>query len=266
MPTVQELAIQACKRAGLDPTHTLRVQTMVPAALSNLAKAVAKDPVRRNRLITDPTTVSDVPAAEGNGYAVPLATVITEDGVMMDSLRYGTIFYEQSFDFLAAAVNVGFQQIAVSTNFAQDQPITFTTSGSLPGGLVEGTTYYASVDGGGTILVPRDIDGDPIELSSQGTGTHTVSAATNDGYVSQWLGSPNQGNLTSNIPFDYTYIWLIGEQLYTNRSLGTFRFAVPYQPTLDNFPDDAELEDDLLDTLVAIVLGAGIGDTPPEDN
>lgn len=266
MPTVQEIAIQACKRANLDPTHTLRVQTMVPAALSNLAKAVAKDPMRRNQLMTTPGSVTSTISTSGSRGISDLSTLVSANGIMLDSLKYGTIYYTQSFTFAAAAVDVGSQIITVTNNFVTGQAIVFSTSGTLPSGLTAGTTYYVGSTSTSVFITLATSSGAAVPFTTQGTGTHTVTAATEEGTIAQWLGSPAQGTLTPLIPFNYTYVWLVGDVLYTNRVRGSFGYAVPYQPTLADFPDDDELLEDLIDTLVAIVLAAGIEDTPPDGN
>ncbi len=89
------LAIQAEERLGWSPSTRLRIQSMIPAALANLSKEVAKDPTRRPLLQTDPDTVDEiiVEGSRASDLIVELSTVIADDGVMLDYIRNGTTYY-----------------------------------------------------------------------------------------------------------------------------------------------------------------------------
>ena len=49
-----DIAIATEKRLGWDASKRLTLMSYIPAAMSNLAKQVARDPSKRNLLMTDP--------------------------------------------------------------------------------------------------------------------------------------------------------------------------------------------------------------------
>lgn len=85
--------------------------------------------------------------------------------------------------FLPAAVNavVG-GSIGVATNTSRwitGMPVTFSTTGTAPGGLVNGTVYFTVRTGTGAIRLASTLanaqNGIGINMTSQGTGTHTLT-------------------------------------------------------------------------------------------
>jgi hypothetical protein len=96
-------------------------------------------------------------------------------------------------------------------------------------------------------------DLDRVRFTSTGSLPTGISAAT-DYYITNY--SAEGGFLTPALPVTYPYIWLEQNHLYTSVYPGMFSFAVPYQPpSLATLP--AQLENDLIDALVAIALTAG---------
>jgi len=61
--------------------------------------------------------------------------------------------------------------------FQVNDPVTFTTTGTLPNPLVVGTTYYIkSVDSNGDfITISATVGGSAVNFSSDGTGIHTIT-------------------------------------------------------------------------------------------
>lgn len=55
-------------------------------------------------------------------------------------------------------------------------PVTFSTTGTLPAGLVAGQVYYVVSPAAGTFSVAAAPGGTPIETTSAGTGVHTAHA------------------------------------------------------------------------------------------
>ena len=78
-------------------------------------------------------------------------------------------------EFLAAAVTISSNQIALTDHGLRlNEPVRFTTASALPGGLAVSTTYYVIVVDANTIQVAASIDGSAIDLTSTGTGPHTI--------------------------------------------------------------------------------------------
>lgn len=81
-----------------------------------------------------------------------------------------------TFNFATTDVNIGTEFITVTGHgFSNGRTISFTTSGTLPGGLVTATTYYVVNSTLNTFQVSLTSGGTFIDLTSVGTGTHTVA-------------------------------------------------------------------------------------------
>src|SRR3989344_5174276 len=78
--------------------------------------------------------------------------------------------------FTPANINTTTERIVVGKNIATDTIITFSSTGTLPTELVVGTRYYAINIDTVTIQVSASAGGAAINLSSQGTGTHTINS------------------------------------------------------------------------------------------
>lgn len=93
--------------------------------------------------------------------------------------------FTSTIDFTAnAGTNLG---TAAGHNIVTGTPVTVTSSGTLPGGLVAGTTYYIEVAGVNTFyFLTRYVAGiyglaaSPylVDITSAGSGTHTIHVAT----------------------------------------------------------------------------------------
>ncbi len=85
--------------------------------------------------------------------------------------------------FTAASVTVASDIITVSTaagkQFINGTPVVLSTSGGAPAGLVAGTTYYVIAQSATSIKLAANlanaVAGTPIDITSQGTGNHTLT-------------------------------------------------------------------------------------------
>lgn len=265
MLTAPELGLLLAKRVKLGPEYTLSLQTLIPAALANLARNVAKDPQRRNMLMTDAEIVTaDVEQSVLDGrYRANLFNVLTTYQAMIKTLRYGTIWHvPASVGFTSSdVITVTNEIIVTGHSFTTGQRIRFTTTGTLPDNITAGVIYFAIVRDADTIAVAATyqdaIDDAAISFDmSAGTGSSLIHFV--DGWQEvQWLQSPTQGTVEPCGPFEFVTAYLIGDKMYLNNVTGgSLRFAVPYLPTLETFPNDENLTQDLLDELVALYLTA----------
>ena len=104
--TISELVEYARQRLQLPASELLRLRTLVPNALQNLARDAVNDYEKRRLLLTDQTTVTTpITNAFPNSYS-ELSTVIANDGVMPDYLQYGTTFYLNTHTFTSIDVDV----------------------------------------------------------------------------------------------------------------------------------------------------------------
>ena len=103
----------------------------------------------------------------------------TTEGVYRTQVCCKTI----SATFATTDVNTTTEQIVVGTSISKATAIKFSSTGTLPGGLVSGTRYYAINVNATTIKVATSVDnanaGTAIDLTSQGSGTHTVDSDDN---------------------------------------------------------------------------------------
>ena len=85
-------------------------------------------------------------------------------------------------DFATTDVDTGTEEITVTAHgFSNTHKVTFSSTDTVPGGLVAGTSYWVIRVDANTIKVASTeanaFNGTAINLTSQGTGTHTVTTA-----------------------------------------------------------------------------------------
>lgn len=88
-------------------------------------------------------------------------------------------------------------------NFANDDPVTFSTTGALPSPLVAGTTYYVInvSTGANTFQVAETAGGSAINTTDAGSGAHTVEAYN---FITGWTDSDDSAT---------TSVWSTGDNL-----------------------------------------------------
>lgn len=257
------VATAACERLKIPLTNRLSLQSYIPNALNNLARQVAIDPSRRKLLLTSQTAVTAAVSTTNYESYADLSTAQDVYGIMFDYLQYGTIYYVAATKtWTSADVESGDPSLITILNhgYVTGQPVRLTTDGTLPSGVSTGITYYVVVVDDQTVQLsinPETLQ--PAIFNSVGSGTSTMTAYSKD--VVQWLASPTQGMLEQCVPFDYIYVWLEQNLLYTNRINGTFKFSVPYIPTLASIPE--VLESDLIDSVVQLAVTGGFSPIPP---
>ena len=256
----QQFAILAIKRLKLDSRGVLPLMTFVPTALNNLARQTAHDPQRRAYLMTNPESyTASITNSSWLNYA-SLTTLMNTPQIMIDNLRLGTIFYKPAdktwttnrVDTLTSSI------VFADHGYSTGWPVQLNTTNALPSPLqTGGVTYYViAVDADTLQFATTEANafaGTYVTLTDVGAGTGTMISYNY--YPSQWYSSPSQGSTAAYTPFNYTYIWLEGTNLYTNKTSGSFAFNVPFIPTLDNLPE--VLESDLLDEIVQIAVTQG---------
>lgn len=128
----------------------------------------------------------------------------------------------------------------------EGDPVTFTSTGVLPGGVSAGVTYYVSFIGGsGTFRIATAPGGPSMTFVDAGTGTHTahymgrfqVSSAAHGLAVGNWIYIywPTASTPSSaNRPLNYTGWW----QVYQLQGAGAFRIRNFYaiDGAAANFP------------------------------
>lgn len=255
--TADQVGLLTAKRLNLPPSARLSLQTMIPAALANLAKSYARDPNKRNNLMTDKASVTASVTTSNQYNIVDISTVLSTNNVMLETLKYGTVWHKYATKtFTGGDVSLGSDSVNIANhNFPSQLKVRLTTTGALPTGLSINTDYYIIVVDTDSIKFAAsraDAEaGTAVDMSAIGSGTDTITPWTES--ILQWVQSPTQGNLASCLPFDYVTGYLVAENIYVNVTSGTLAFTVPYLPTLATLPDDEDVEADLIDHMVALV-------------
>jgi hypothetical protein len=259
--TADELGLLVAKRVKMGPEQRLAIQTQIPAALSNLAQSVSRDPMKRNLLMTNPTTVTATvtQSATNNQYLSDISTVLTTNQAMHEALQYGTIWHTYTTDtFTSGDVLTVTNEITLTAHgYVTGLKVQFQTAGVLPDNIEVNTVYYIIVRDANTVAIAATLADALADTSigfdgNAGSGNSTVVPVWQE---MEWLQSPAQGTLESCISIPYITGYLIGDKIYLNNVTGgILRFAVPFTPTLATFPQDEDLEQDLVDQLVAIIM------------
>jgi len=98
-------------------------------------------------------------------------------------------------------VDTGADSITVANSYTTGDPIIFRTSGTVPTGLANNTTYYVIVLSATEIQLATSeanaLAGTEINITSQGSGTHSLIAkAAIDGYyTTNWLNFQSPGQV-----------------------------------------------------------------------
>lgn len=152
--------------------------------------------------------------ADANSFYIGTSLTNIQAGILIQFSSTGTTVVVQSQSLSLTMTNT-----ATSINAFRGQPITFTTTGTLPTGLSPNTVYYAVsnslINGSLTICVATSfsnaINGVLIAYSTIGTGVHTVTLNLAGAYGGEYAhtllapelaahnhASPNGGNFVVN--------------------------------------------------------------------
>jgi len=86
-----------------------------------------------------------------------------------------TVISIKSNTFGTADVNTGTDTITiVGHGYTNGQKVTFTSTGTLPSGLVAATTYFIINATANTFQVSLTLGGSAVDITSTGAGTHTI--------------------------------------------------------------------------------------------
>lgn len=103
-------------------------------------------------------------------------TVTSNGHGMTNGQLVAVVIPNSNVTFLPANVNTTTEFITITGHgLTTGQVIRFTSSGSLPTGLVAGTDYYVLGATANTFQVSATFGGTAVNLSTQGTGTHSVA-------------------------------------------------------------------------------------------
>lgn len=262
----QQVAVLASKRLKMDGRSLLMLASFTNNALNNLARQCANDDYKRRYLMTAPASTTSTITNDSSGrYYTDLSTLMTTPQIMLDYLQYGTIFFIPLTRTWTTGSVSGNRISITNHTYQTGYAVQLTTTNTLPAPLALNTTYYIIRISANVIEIATTyanaIAGTEIILSDVGAGVGTVVPIGE--YITQWLASPTQASLISANPYFYPYIWIEGTLLYTDQIEGTFRYNVPFIPTLDTLPE--VLESDLIDSVVQIAVTQGFHPISPAE-
>lgn len=131
-----------------------------------------------------------------------------------------TVFDMPTFAFVPGNVNTSTDVITITgSNLNVGQQVRFTTTGTLPGGLSLNIDYYVISPTTNTFQVSATLNGSAVNLTTQGTGNHTLNLA--HGLVNNRLVQIN--NVVGSIPdVNGTFIITV---------VDPFHFSIPVSVT-----------------------------------
>ena len=105
----------------------------------------------------------------------------------------GTGAYSQLFSANSTTDELNLELIGSAIRYPTGYPFTLSTTGSLPGGLLPSTTYYAINEGlldqiKVAATVAHAAGGTAVDITSAGSGTHTILSGTPNRDVGYWNG------------------------------------------------------------------------------
>lgn len=144
-----------------------------------------------------------------SGTTLKLAATAA-DAAAGTAIDLTSVGYSQTF--ATTAVNTTTEVITLAGNLqiVTGTPISFTSTTTVPGGLTAGTQYYAIKVTNSTFKVATSeanaIAGTAINLTSQGTGTHTINAGNHTLYIPYTVDDNDEIYLTGRHG-ELCYLW-----------------------------------------------------------
>lgn len=118
-------------------------------------------------------------ASNSNILGFPANTTITNVGTTSITVSNNATQSSRTFTFTPSDVDTGTNVINVTNNGLNNgDTVQFSTSGTLPSPLIAGTVYYVVNASNTDFQVSLTSGGAAVDLTTQGTGTHTLTVRT----------------------------------------------------------------------------------------
>lgn len=203
-------------------------------------------------VITDSSLVSStVPEAD---YPVWSASTVYSSGTRV--IRLGTHKVYESLTGSSSAVTITIASPSVITWVAHGKvtgtPISFTTSGTLPTGIVSGVIYYVLSTGADTMNISATVGGAAINTTGSQSGIHTATSSTNTNKIPE-------NNLTGLTPawleISSTNRWKIFDQIVGSQSSASGSMTYVIKPGRVNSLAFINVSADLITVNVSESIG-----------
>ncbi len=257
------------QRLGMpDASKAAAITLQIPQALKETGRRMAADPTTRALLQTDRTVAL---IALTTGGKVPLATAYTTHKIIKEFIEYGQMYFCPSLSFATSDVDATGNTITLrGERFKVGDKVRFTTTGTLPAGLSLATDYWVASYNTTTFLatfsttLAGGLGGtNLVDITNQGSGTHTIAVQETYDYPMSKLAGPQAAPFERYLSTQYRFYYIQGDTLFVlpATSAGQVAFAVPYYPaTLADLPESQESENIFLDVLLEILRAQGMGE------
>lgn len=107
---------------------------------------------------------------------------------------------------IISSVATGTEQITIpdTNHLLEGNPVTFTTTGTLPAGISLATTYFVTIVSATEFKISTTtvnvIAGTFVNITSAGTGTHTVHYETSNRVMGEFIGEEDHLTLLNQLP------------------------------------------------------------------
>lgn len=108
---------------------------------------------------------------------------LTGTGSYLAGLRINGRFDQPFENFASTTVDIDNDIINVTNNYPTNTPLSFSTTGTLPASLAANSRYYAINVSPTQIKVSASSGGSAVNLTSQGSGTHTIGVKNPIEYI-----------------------------------------------------------------------------------
>lgn len=133
------------------------------------------------KVLNDLQGIDDIPettANIANNIVVPLNVpgLIFNPTTVRSAIIDYSIYRTSGQTFLPANVNTGTEVITITGHtLVNGQGVMFSTTGTMPSGIVIGTVYYVINTAVNTFQISATVNGAPVNITSPGIGVHTAS-------------------------------------------------------------------------------------------
>lgn len=254
------------KRLGRpDSSEIGNIVMQIPEGLKLTARRVAENPATRALLLSDKTTAK---VAIGSNGKVSLVTAYNDYRILKEYIGHGQMYLLPAVSVANSSVETSANELALGSaanRLAVGDKVQITTTGSLPGGIAALTDYYVKTWNPTTYaitLAPSADLSSVVDITSQGSGTHTVTVQESADFPLQWV-APEVAPLDRYLDVIYRYYNIEGDtmQIFPRGMAGQVAFAVPtYPSTLAQLPESAEAEAIFLEVMLELLTRGSGGD------
>ncbi len=115
----------------------------------------------------------------GASVSLLVLTLVSTAHGLVNGQKIAVVIPNSNATFGTSAVDVSTNTITLASNgFNNGQPIQFSSTVTLPAGLLANTTYYVINVATNTFQVSTTFNGSAVDITTQGTGTHSVVGFT----------------------------------------------------------------------------------------